>query len=175
MLASDTSIDDVDNQPIHGRMFESSGTYFQARKVGNAIDFCGTRLTGSIMFSSNRNTANTDLREVPPPSFFTKTKAVGKVKLEPGEIKTSVLSASVKATFDDLHKFVSKTVATSNANSATEPGKCRMMIFEKMIDCEETANNLTLGAEIDYRISARVVMKNNDYWSPINLSKVFNQ
>lgn len=175
VLGTDVSIDDVDNQPIHGRMFESNGTYFQARKVGNGIDFCGTRLTGAIMWSSNRNTTNLDLREVPPPSYFTKTKAVGKVKLEPGEIKTSVLTSSVKASFDDLHKFVSKNVATSGLNSATEPGKCRMMVFEKMIDCEETASNLTLGVEIDYRISTKVVLKNNDYWPPINLNKVFNQ
>lgn len=168
LVATDNTSDDVNNQPINGRFYESSGTFLQARKVETAQSVVGSRLYGEVRFGVDRG-GNIDYREPPPATFFSNVKRCGKAKLNPGELKTSVLSKKDYVSILKLHKYFNTTSVTA---SATDGGLVRVFGFEKMLDCESTAGNITLACEIDTKITCMMYVKNAFYWAPSNASKV---
>lgn len=168
ILSGDTSIDDVDNQPLHGKFYECKGTYLRSRKV-DGLRFCASRLHGHIAYGINRG-GTWEIREPPEVSYFNNVKRSGKAKIDPGELKTSVLDHTESCSIDKLHRYCEVGVG---ALSSTTGGKLRMFALEKMLDAESVAQNLTIACELDYKIFVTMTNKNQDYWAAYNLTKEF--
>lgn len=145
--------DDVDNVPLYGKSYE-----FQ----GNGAIFKGSSTSASDgpytpMFPDNTSggyylpiTTNSDLSEPPSPNSFIGCRKFGKCRLEPGNIKTSVLYDSYTI---GLQKLIG-AVGTQSVNPTKNlVGKFRLFSLEKII---ETANPPVIPIRTAYEINNRM-------------------
>lgn len=169
VAAAGDNEDSVNNIPIFGRYYETNGTYLQPRKQINQTSGAGaqwtaSRTTGSFFVSYTRDSSSVDYREPPQPSFFSGVKTSGKDKLDPGEVRTSVLTSTHIDSVNKLHKFFSTTAGTL---SATAGGKFRCFAFERMIDIGASLADIRVSFENDTKIWAVLKLSNQDYWGAV--------
>jgi len=153
---------EVNNIPLYGKSFTGAGTGPQRKdQYGEQNTFVVNQTTGVIIVPEN-----IQMREPPPPEEFNRVKMVGKVKIEPGEIKTSVLSASATHKFNIWYRgFVrSWMVQSSGTPPASQKfpdyaeGNYRTFFIEKMLavgsasikTAYEVQNNMTSFAKVTY-------------------------
>jgi len=127
---------DVNNVPLYGRAIEGngSGPRWKNQKKEASVSF----------ISNNQGIINvvekTNLQEPPNPEEFFRVKKVGKVKIEPGEIRTSVLSHTVTKSFNSWYRGLNAVQMISASSPETEQlypdypiGKYRLFHIEKML------------------------------------------
>lgn len=139
--------------PLYGKSYSGSGTYVKTRKpwvnnLGTSNQIVGDTYYGVITPSET----DVSMKE-PPQGFveFSNVKAVGKAHLDPGYIKTSVLTDTIKMYFSTLHNLLgSDGVVATTTNRHI--GKFRVFCLEKMINTVETYG-ITIGYEHNYEIS----------------------
>lgn len=93
--------DDVDNTPLYGKSYFGYGTFTEfnaAQYSGGLGDFC---TNGNGIYADVAANVNGYV-EPPRPVDFTNVKKSGKIKLQPGEIKTSVLTTSKTQKLSDF-------------------------------------------------------------------------
>jgi len=147
--AGNDEADDVDNVPLYGMEYSGSGTgpQFAVLQQPSGLSFQANVATGLItpVFTNN-------YKNPVQPSMFQKVSKYGKVKLEPGEIKTSVLSYNKSNTFDYLHQQVNIDSQGSNQIRSTL-GSFRLMILEKML-AATASGNIILACENNVYLAA---------------------
>lgn len=172
VVGTDSSIEEVNNQPLHGRFYETNGTYIQARKISSTpVAWCCTRADGAFGVGYDRGGGGVaDFREPPGPTFFSSVKRTGKDSINPGEVKTSTLESIETVSFDRMQKYFN---TTNGSASSTNGGKSRYFAFERMVDAENDSTNIRLACEWDAKLSGMIVLKNQTYWAPFNDTKTF--
>lgn len=121
---------DVNNQPLFGKGYSGMGTGAEWRDVYPG-SFVAHQTYGLITGDDGTITA---LEDVQDPNSFKGVTRTGKMKLEPGEIKTSTLVTSMRRSFNDC---IVATYPTGNAITSLirrKIGKYRFFIYEKMLD-----------------------------------------
>jgi len=146
---------DVDNVPMYGKQYEGNGNHIVygnhlagALYPSNDILRCNADL---LIQEKATNAALPQLREPPPLSVLKNAKTIAKAKLDPGEVKTSVLTWSQSAL---LNVVLRKTTISNNLSPLVTPqhiGKFRIFILEKMIQAVATdnINGMKLAYELD--------------------------
>jgi len=138
----------VDNVPVIGRMYSTSGTGFQW--VGRVATtgtrpFYGHTVSGYIVKDSAENNL-AQLSEPPHGSMF-KAKSAG-IKLGPGQIITNYLT--FKRTKMDLHKFCEKLYPQLTSYFGIRgTGNSTMFGLEHLMKTD--ANGVTLGYEVNQK------------------------
>lgn len=129
--------DDVDNVPLYGMDYYGKGTgpQFRALQQPSGLSFVGAYDNGLI-----QPVASTNIREPIQPSFFQRLTKYGKVKIEPGIIKTSTLVSNGSKLFNDMFNLISTAYQDNSARHIIPMGKFRFVILEKMIDAVESGN-----------------------------------
>lgn len=157
--------DEVDNVPIHGKIYGLKGTGSIFRDL-NRFANCHPvidRLTG--LRAINGDTDGTQaLREVVDGVDIVGNPKPRKITVNPGEIKTSVLKWTVKMNLDQLSKHV---LEAKNSNyPRVMLGRSRLISVEKMIgtnEVGETAMSIFYELNIDFTVSYRY----KPYYRPI--------
>lgn len=132
----DKDSDVVDNIPVYGKRYVGTGTGSIHRNYGTAIGVNGDNTFGVISAIPTVNA----LEEPPQPHEFTRIRSFGKVKLEPGEIKTSVLVFKRRMTLDSLWQKLgyagapATTVVGRTSQHRSLFGKFGFMAIEKIMD-----------------------------------------
>lgn len=145
--------DDVDNVPLIGKIYQFKGTGLVRPKVTGDSQIYINDSNGYAVAAEIGN-----YREPIDGLYYDKIKRQGKIKLEPGHIKTSVLTQ--KSTMF-LSTLLEKAVAKyTNANPKLEVGVCRAFSFEKLIDTLNDGNALgiNLGIELNNRFRATATL-----------------
>lgn len=168
VIGTDTTTDAVDSVPLHGRYYETTGTVLEPRKSATLL--LAQHANGLYSYGQGRTGGIQDLREPPPPSYWKGIVGSGKEKLDPGELKTSVLTTKVTIKINNLHKLFINQGA--NPGAWTKGGHFRVFAFERMLDNLATPENIRLGVEIDIKYSCKMENKYKDYWAPYNDSKL---
>lgn len=138
--------DAVNNVPLYGRAYYGHGT----GTVSNRSAYTETSLVANedngIIFKGG--SVNSGTSEMPPPAYFKQCKGSSKAKLEPGEIKTSVLT---QVQSYPLTKFV-KFLYTGQAltKDFLNTGSFAFFGFEHMIKATAADPTITLKAEHNY-------------------------
>jgi len=162
--------DAVDNIPLYGKCYEGSGNYFSYYRdtFGATAPFSpnGENTTfvvnnayctfdNGLAVADNSNVQT--LREPPPGTMFDRVKKTGKAHLDPGMIKTSVLTASKKFSFNALQRYLGVNRAQENQQNMNI-GKYRFFLLEKMVHAEaDTAENqIQVAWEHDIKLAAIV-------------------
>lgn len=120
--------DDVDNMPLYGKGYMVSGN--QARissHYGSVERVLANQVTGLVNVNSG-----VDMPEEPPQStYFVGVKQIGKIHLDPGQLKTSSVTASLSGSVNSVHH---KYNQSSSGNQRTYNGKMKFYAIEKMIN-----------------------------------------
>jgi len=126
----------VSNVPVYGKGYEGRGTGTTKSKVGNVNAADATLYPNTetgVMFRTD--TDSQLLKEPDDGSAFLSVSKTSKAKIEPGEIKSSVLTVTRTI---NMTTFLQLYMVTSNinANPATvhKFGKFRFFLLEKMIE-----------------------------------------
>lgn len=165
--------EDVDNVPLYGRSYEGPGNgaiyvinnnqyFFQAQPlpadalgvVGNPQRFA---ITPNVTnFGTGYN--NTMYKEPPMPKSFKTVTHCGKAHLEPGQIKTSVITHTKSFSFMRMVRdFYSGTTSPGPIGAYQRSyGKYRFFCLEKMIQtvATTTVNSIKVAFEVDTKVGA---------------------
>lgn len=168
--------DDVDNVPLYGRSYEGPGngalyypnidTYLTAGASGQQPI---TASVTSALIAPNQNattfaTLSPMYKEPPLPSQLTKVSKAGKLHLDPGQIKTSVITLTKSY---GLQKLVQDMYAGSMTPGSTQErafrGNYRVFAVEKMIQNVATSdiNQIRLAYELDSKYGCYISNTSN--------------
>jgi len=142
--------DDVDNVPLYGKSYGGMGA--GCTHISQSVSFMANEDTGII-----DNQGATAIQEPPNPAEFDNCKTAGKARIEPGHIKTSVLSNTMRLSFNELVQAVSSVDPTVTKGVATK-GSYRFFCLEKMLDA--TATTISIAVEHNLYMTAVINEKN---------------
>lgn len=168
----DENGDDVDNVPLYGKSYEGkgNGALYLAEEVQGANDtFIANRLngliapqepyaiqttswaTGTLLTVSSNGSS---LQEPPPANMFQYVKKHGKIHLDPGQVKTSVLTFRKSFNFSYLLGQIIPSAAQADTNGLMRIGNFRFMAVEKMIQAVASTdlNSIKLAYEHDFKL-----------------------
>lgn len=146
--ADDDEADNVASNPIYGKTYMGPG---QAPRVGSFKFYLGANRRGCI-------TENNPTFNEPLPGQAYKAKYVGKVRIEPGAIKTSVVTLRKSYLLNEL---LGDLTEENHATWAKPMGSYRIYHFEKMIEHLNTGTppKIHVFAECDTKVSSYVKLK----------------
>lgn len=142
------STENVANQPLYGKSFDCPGGGLVFKQCGNGgVNYAllpqEAGLIGEAMVQGH-------CQEVPIPSMFVRVNKSAKVRLEPGQLKTSVLTHTVTM---NLNKFIQQIVygTGKRLQQLGTVAKTRVIMLEKMITA--TAGDLppSIAGEVNLR------------------------
>jgi len=166
----DTNMDDVDNVPVYGKTYTGTGTGLKSRlsliendtlTIPTRKDIPSSLTTGVISYVTAPVSSGTLTFGQEPfsPLLYQNVKMCGKVRIEPGYIKTSSLTASIARTISEL--IVARPILVTGPTRevcVTPFGKYRMMAFEKMIDVSASALGMKFGWELNTKWTTSIRM-----------------
>jgi len=160
--ASNNEADDVDNTPLNGKYYEGSGNGTQwAAGTSGITPFITSDSTGVIAKASS----DYQFKEPPPKNLFKNVKKYDKVRINPGELKTSVLT--YKRTHS-LNKLTGMLSFNNAVYDLTPMGKFRFFALEKMISITGEASistvyehNFCYGVMLKTKTDNKMVMVND--------------
>jgi len=134
--AGDTE-ESVDSVPLHGKSYEGkgSGPSWIGREGQPTVEFIAHRATGCITLNSGTN-----LREPPPYTEFEGVVKGGKIKLDPGELKTSVMTDTESHYFNTWLQKINQAGSYTTSSVVSKIGKFRFFCIEKMLDPDQVGN-----------------------------------
>lgn len=156
--AGNDQVDDVDNCPVHGKSFLFNGNVIRSNMYTLGPLASASEVDGFI--------TSTFVDEPPPMSSFNNAVKQGKIKLDPGEIKTSSLSITHKGKFPELYrKFSQQVDVLATDDNINRFGKMRVFAVEKMINTSP-ALNISVAYEIDTKLTVHSSLRNS--WPTLN-------
>jgi len=159
--------DNVDNCPLYGKTIGGNGTgcsmLFPNGAAFPAQVVCSTA-TGVIQ----KVTVDPDLEEPLSGFYFPKSTQEGKVKLEPGQLKTSVLTYSRRISLAYLYKlFFLAGTGTPPPSPIVPFGKYRFFQLERMIDTRGSPPEMKIALEHNLEGNCVFMKKNNWVTTPV--------
>lgn len=145
----DTQTDEVDNVPLYGRSYAGSGNGAQWQGQTGDPDFrqfIANYVHGYIEGAGVQD----DIQEPLHQMYFKYVTQKGKVHLDPGYIKTSVLYHKQNMCVNVLLKKLNEMLANNKVRDSF--GKFRFFGIERMIDTSE-GGTITLGVEINHYLN----------------------
>lgn len=173
--------DQVDVVPVIGKSYYGRGNTWKfktSRDTGSGFDIVGDGYHGTIVGSDSV----LGRAEPPQPSECKNVKRCGSVKMEPGEIKTSVLSSKFSMSFNNMMRatnpvsFIIPGSSTSTTLGYTPfvlrpQGVFRVFAVEKMIDDGQN-NSVTIQFENNLELSTYVWEKRESMGTVKTFAKV---
>lgn len=161
----------VDNVPVYGKSYSGKGTTLRAKAqygaTGQDLDLNIDRQFGVTIGSESLY----GRKEPPQPKDFVNVSHCGKIRMDPGEIKTSVLQDKFAMNFSSLFRACAysqnpsvpavNTTFTLSTPRLRNLGKFRVFCVEKMISINQnsspnTAPAISIAFENNVEISATV-------------------
>lgn len=162
--------DSVNNVPLHGKAYYGKGNGTEAFTrdpvVGaSGVTFRADNFNGAIA----RVPTERWYQEVVPASHFNGVKSFGKVVLEPGHIKTSVLKFYQTIPLNIIYRklFGANAIYTHPKSFL---GEYRFMLLEKMIQATNPSegNAIKVSYETNLRVGCFVTMRNDTTTAQLN-------
>lgn len=156
--------ENVANQPLYGKTYSGKGSGLVARIERGIVDqgksLLASEQTGTIAYQNN--TGELWLREVPLPTAFVGQTKAGRLRVEPGAIKTSSLTHTWRIPLNDLWntvRFSATQTSITKGRVTTRYGKYRVMALEKMICATSTDTVPVLGVEHNLRMGCIIKLR----------------
>lgn len=175
-VTPDADADRVDNGPVYGYIYEMKGGHpklrtreqnFDQRNFFNAINWEGLKL--------GRAAQVPEMAEPPAPRYFMNCIKSSKIKLDPGQIKTTMLKHQYSGKYRNvMQRIRAKTYDNAQPTTFPDlvtgiPGKCQIVMLEEMIR-SITSNDIILVYERQYRVGCHLKTK-----KPLNpISTILN-
>lgn len=165
--------DDVDNVPLYGKSYEGKGTSIRNRdrNRGTSAAFTGHVTHGTVEIgaaSLDPATTNWKIYQEPPePGAFENCRKYGKVKLDPGEIKTSVITSYKRMSPTGwLRLFLEQ--GTSGSYRRYYIGSTKLFALEKMLETANvTPTDVVVAYEHNLNIQVACYTKKDSYTTQV--------
>ncbi len=141
--ATSTSMDDITNNPLEGKVYSGTGNGTLLQTQDNVVgmagnDFWGTLADGIIQFDPLGTPVTAQqasvLRRPPTANAFVAVRSVAKVRLGPGAIKKSVWSWNRSMKFSKYIEYMqSRLRANGDVKTPVSLGKFEFLGLEKMV------------------------------------------
>lgn len=162
--------DSVNNVPLHGKAYFGSGTGTESYTRDALPSKAGVTFRADNLYGALAKVPTEKwYQEVVPASHFTGVQQYGKVVLEPGHVKTSVLTFYGTFSLNLIYrKLFGKDASLEHPK--TSAGTYRFMLLEKMIQATTPAadNAIRVSYEVNLRMGCYAVMSNNYETSQLN-------
>lgn len=167
----------ITNNPLIGKVYTPKKwtTGFMPASRGPTAGIKPFQLTAGSEFglinvgSSEATNQYPLLAQKPPPSWFFDSTRGANLKLDPGQIKKSVVKFRATITFNTFLLKAPTIMASSNVYNSIIPfGKCELIGLEKMLDSrDEVASKIALGYELNQIYKCAIKLRNNNRSIPI--------
>lgn len=148
--------ENVSNQPLYGKSYLAKGNGLLT-KTDTAAANSGKSLVAAVntgLFTLAPDAGMSWLKETPLPTLFTPKPKYSKANIEPGQVKTSTITHTLRIKQTDMWMtFPSIQISPVVSNRL---GKCRVFGFEKMITVAEADSRPTIGLELNTRIGLMI-------------------
>lgn len=138
----------IDNQPLKGYLFEFKSGLPDSKIYRDPL----TKSTVGGLILTRGAQLGPKFREPMVKEYFNNVSKIGKIRLNPGDIKHYTISFKKSAFFND---FIDKMVSRSNPNvlvpsgvMAKAPGRCQLMALEETLNSGST-NKITVNYEAE--------------------------
>lgn len=168
----------VDNVPLYGKAYFGKGSGTQAyTKDSSGYVIAGSGFHGDVATGTIAKVPTEKWYQEPvPASHFIRVLKVGKVHLDPGHIKTSVLDGRYTISLDKFYKLLRVEIAPTGPAPYTYyhdrsiMGVYRFMILEKMLNSVvgTAANSIKCAFEHNIRIGGYITTKNQTETAQLN-------
>lgn len=160
--------DDVDNVPLYGKTYDGKGNWLKQQFV-----YYGTNATVKTNYNTYKFVSTSAMAEPLNKKQLQHCSAVGKIHLDPGQIKTSVLVSRGKKSLNGLLNAI-RIAGNESTLSTVEPlsiGKYRAFHLEKMIQSVATTdvNAPTIAWEVDIKTGYTITCPS------VNVSNYINE
>lgn len=142
---------DVNNVPVYGKLYNGTGNGFLQRTVDNIGFLNGTSVQAPVAIDGS---STTNFAEPPSPVEFTHCKRYSKIYVNPGHIKTNVITFKSSI---DVNKFWIKMLHYYIPTSSYEYidfGKFSMFGLERVI--AKLSGEVSPGIKITYEIDCKL-------------------
>lgn len=147
------STENISNQPLYGKMYQGKGNGLISKSFNQAVN------TGKSLLAANNTglirlaptAANLWFKDVPLASQFLPQPKMGKVSIEPGNVKTSSVVAVYRMKQTDFWNMLPSSAGVSS-NLQNRYGKYRIFALEKALCVTATDSNPALGIELNCRM-----------------------
>jgi len=175
----DTTDDEesVDNVPLHGKAYFGKGSGTSAFTHDASYSIAASGFHTDVEFGALAKVPTEKWYQEPvPPSHFIRVLKSGKVHLDPGHIKTSVLDGRFKVSVNQFYKMLaieitlSAGLPTENYHRRSNLGHYRFMILEKMINAVvgTTTNSIKCAWEVNLRMGGYITTSNETETAQLN-------
>lgn len=148
--STDVSADTVDEVPLKGKGYYGKGQGPTLNDPTITQSFVAEANTGVIKLSANPT--QSALQEPPEAYDFAKVKSYGKVYIDPGHIKTSLLKDNRTMYFNTLYSLLSVRRTDAKLTNA-KFGTFRLFALEKMINVDATVIKIAYELQTDTVVS----------------------
>lgn len=162
----------VDNVPIYGKAYygKGSGSSGITRDVVTGLAAAGFWCDGQNGTLSKVPTEKW-YQEVVQPSHFRQVMSAGKVHLDPGHIKTSVLDGKITVSLNKIYRMLFRTeddILLTHEKAIL--GRFRFMLLEKMINAVAGSadNGIKVAFEHNLRIGGYIKTKRRTETAQLN-------
>lgn len=157
---------DVDNVPVNGKQYSGkwNGSRYTGDKAGTT-PIIGADTNGLIVVQA---AANEDLKEPLIAQHWTNCKAAGKIRLDPGKLRTSLLTTQMTLPVNEFFSRI-QSAAAGTTTSEIKLGQHTFYAMEKMI-CAINAVNMTFAYEHNLNLGLAVVGGTNQPTVPLFIS-----
>lgn len=172
--ADGTEADEVDNVPLYGKIYHAPGTGFiyndQHRDNSPTLGFSPyivDQMKGvtSLLSLSDQTGA---LREPPRPEYFNNCRKFNKVRLEPGAIKTSVLSFKKTISFVKMVSLLQAYYSGSGGPKFLAfSGSSNMISLEKIIETTSGEADPAVPLVVAYECNVLYEVSIHEKFAPI--------
>lgn len=176
---------DIFNVPLNGRLYETSGNYLKFKNPLNrtlcpntSISIWPADCSAIIRAQSSVGAGTSGIVPPEPPQAyeFENCKVYSKVSMNPGAIKTSVISNRFSMNLDKYLTVLFGAIRDDGVGAGgyyqghqVPMGKCRLFALEKVIgNILGTESSLRLRCEVDTKLQCYVKFKKNNFLAPKN-------
>lgn len=165
---------DVNNVPLIGRSYQFKGNLMTPNDSNASNSITGAMLptndvTGFIQYGAGSTNV---LAEPPPPYYFTGSPKSLKIRLQPGQIKTSVVSEKKVMNFNVFWRAINAAYRGGiTGNPYTTLGKSRLFALERTIArmTGEVQPGIVVATELDMKYWIKIRADKGKYSAPINI------
>lgn len=170
----------VDNVPLHGKAYFGKGTgtsAFTRDGGGTAYVTAASGFHCDMQYGALAKVPVEKWYQEPPPaSTFIRVQKTGKVLLDPGHIRTSVLDDKIVISLKDFYKRfhlninVATPVPLSDYHNRSDYGHYRFVILEKMINAVvgSATNSIKVAYEQNIRMGGYLTCYNETETAQLN-------
>jgi hypothetical protein len=161
--SADVDATAVDNQPLKGYMYQFGQAAITTKSQGtiwnkDAVNMQGVIKRRAADFSDDTKNgfSSTGWQEPQPPGIFNRVSGYRKVILQPGDIKTGVITQVYKGYFNEVMQQLAGRASGSNHIQGYYKGKSQLWSMEEVINTGAN-NDIIVQFEVDKTLGAYFV------------------